>query len=555
MAFKYLHYSFEEKATVTKYLIPTRIVSFSGVQNPELLLADSPRQVSIHNKHTCTVQTGGYILLDFGSEIQGGVELSVASVLQKEIPQKRLRIVFGESVSEALSAIGDGHNALNDHSTRDMVVETTSMSTMRYGNTGFRFVKIQALDCGVQFTGIKGILEYRDIPYLGSFQCSDPRLNRIFDTGAYTVHLCMQDYIWDGIKRDRLVWIGDMHPEVSTIARVFGRDPSVQKSLDFTRDAFPMGGEDSWMIFPSYSFWWMIIHRDWYLHWGDYPYLLQQKEYVYALCRQILKHISPDGTVDFGGKFFIDWSSNKTDSMEAGFRGCLILGLQAAADLLRFYGDAEFARQMEDAIPLVRLRVPPYHRNKQVCAMAALGGLCPRETAAGILKTDLLGGLSTFYGCYVLQLLGETRDTEAALAILRGYWGAMLDLGATTFWEDFDIAWTQNAGRIDEIVPPDKHDVHAEYGKFCYQKLRHSLCHGWASGPCTYLSRFVLGIEIADAGCKTLKITPQLGDLQWAKGTFPTPCGVVTVEHRKVGDSVQTTVDAPVEIKILCDTL
>ena len=32
----------------------------------------------------------------------------------------------------------------------------------------------------------------------------------------------MQDYLWDGIKRDRLVWIGDMHPETRTILAVFG---------------------------------------------------------------------------------------------------------------------------------------------------------------------------------------------------------------------------------------------------------------------------------------------------------------------------------------------
>jgi hypothetical protein len=31
----------------------------------------------------------------------------------------------------------------------------------------------------------------------------------------------MQEYLWDGIKRDRLVWIGDMYPEVSTIHAVF----------------------------------------------------------------------------------------------------------------------------------------------------------------------------------------------------------------------------------------------------------------------------------------------------------------------------------------------
>ena len=58
------------------------------------------------------------------------------------------------------------------------------------------------------------ILRYRDIPYVGSFRSSDPRLDSIWMTGAYTVHLCMQEYLWDGIKRDRAVWLGDMHPEV-----------------------------------------------------------------------------------------------------------------------------------------------------------------------------------------------------------------------------------------------------------------------------------------------------------------------------------------------------
>lgn len=28
----------------------------------------------------------------------------------------------------------------------------------------------------------------------------------------------------------------------------------------------------------------------------------------------------------------------------------------------------------------------------------------------------------------------------------------MLDLGATTFWEDFDINWKKNAARIDELT-------------------------------------------------------------------------------------------------------
>ena len=42
---------------------------------------------------------------------------------------------------------------------------------------------------------VNAIFSYRDIPYLGSLQCSDERLNEIWETGAYTVHLNMQHYL------------------------------------------------------------------------------------------------------------------------------------------------------------------------------------------------------------------------------------------------------------------------------------------------------------------------------------------------------------------------
>jgi alpha-L-rhamnosidase len=43
-------------------------------------------------------------------------------------------------------------------------------------------------------------------------------------------------------------------------------------------------------------------------------------------------------------------------------------------------------------------------------------------------------------------------------------------------------------GQIDEIVPAGKKDIHDDYGAYCYVGFRHSLCHGWASGPTAFLS-------------------------------------------------------------------
>ena len=130
--------------------------------------------------------------------------------------------------------------------------------------------------------------------------------------------------------------------------------------------------------------------------------------------------------------------------------------------------------------------------------------------------------------------------------MIDSYWGRMLDLGATTFWEDFNYTDGLDAAPIDEIVPEGRFDIHADGGAWCYVGLRHSLCHGWASGPTPWLSRHVLGIEPVGTGFRKVRIEPHLGDLEWAEGTFPTPYGVIEVHHRKNADgSVSSRMKLP----------
>ena len=152
----------------------------------------------------------------------------------------------------------------------------------------------------------------------------------------------------------------------------------------------------------------------------------------------------------------------------------------------------------------------------------------------------------------MLQPRAAAGDYAGALDVFSQYWGAMLDLGATSFWEHFDIAWAENASRIDELPQPGKHDVHAEYGEYCYQGLRHSLCHGWAAGPTAWLVEHVLGIAPLAPGCTSVQIAPHLEDLAWAEGTFPTPHGIVRVRHERRADgSVHSEVSAPESVTVV----
>ena len=54
-------------------------------------------------------------------------------------------------------------------------------------------------------------------------------------------------------------------------------------------------------------------------------------------------------------------------------------------------------------------------------------------------------------------------------------------------------------------------------------------------------------------GCKKIKISPNLCDLEWAKGTYPTPYGVVEIEHKKVNGKVVTKVNAPDEVEVVVE--
>jgi hypothetical protein len=169
-----------------------------------------------------------------------------------------------------------------------------------------------------------------------------------------------------------------------------------------------------------------------------------------------------------------------------------------------------------------------------------------KQTAEAVLKVGGPKDVSTFYGFYVLQALAKSGDANTALDFIRTYWGAMLDLGATTFWEDFNLDWTPNAARIDELVPPGKKDIHGDFGAYCYIGFRHSLCHGWASGPTAFLSQTVLGVKPLEPGCRRVRISPQLGNLEWVEGAYPTPRGPIRIRHERRPDrSVASTIHAP----------
>lgn len=541
---------------VRQYMSAQKILWQKGnVKGAENLLGLGRGQADLAHKNFCTMTSTmaekPAILLDFGKELQGGIEL--VTDMPKDKKPMRLRIRLGESVTETMSEIDTLQGATNDHAMRDFTIEVPWLGVVQIGNSGFRFVRIDLLDENreLQLKEARAIFTYRDIPYLGSFKCSDERLNQIWATGAYTVHLNMQEYLWDGIKRDRLVWVGDMHPEVMTINTVFGDQEVVRKSLDLSRDLTPL---PQWMNgLSSYSMWWILIHHDLYRYQGNLSYLREQKAYLIPLLDQLISKIKDNKEALDGGRF-LDWpSSENKKAIHAGLHALLLKTVTEGGILCDILGEKQQAEKCRKAAEGLRQYIPDMAQSKQAAALLAIAGLVPAEKAnKEVIAVDGSQRVSTFYGYYMLQAKAKAGDYDGALACIREYWGGMLDMGATTFWEDFDMNWLKNAAPIDALVPVGKKDIHADYGAYCYKQLRHSLCHGWASGPTSWLSEHVLGVQVVEAGCKTIRITPHLGDLAFVDGTFPTPKGIVTIKHKKLSNGkIKTTIKAPKGVKIL----
>lgn len=522
-----------------------------GVENTQRLFEERAMQLTCSSAEDLVsnffvIKKNGYILLDFGVELCGGIEMSVWST-EKDIALPKCRIVFGESVTEALSVIGE-KNSGNNHTIRDMVVDVVPLSTFRNGDTGFRFVKLEAVNADLYIKTVKAVNDIENWEYMGDFECSDPVINKIWKTGAYTVELCTHDYIWDGVKRDRLVWIGDMHPEVSTISAVFGNLPAIKNSLNFVKRTTP---SSEWMNrTATYSMWWIIIHYDYFMHWGDLDYLAEQEAYLMPLCENIIKwadsgFVGPSTEM----KGFVDWSSKYTESEMEGRWAIGCMSLECARSIFAYLKNDEYAQKCGVCLNRIRKQKPLCKTSKSISALTVLSGRdakYAKEALAGSSPEDM----SCFMGYYVLKAKAKLGEWDESLDLIKNYWGAMLKAGATTFWEEFDVNWLKNSGTIDSLTPEGKKNIHGDFGKHCYEQLRLSLCHGWSSGPTPYLMEQIGGIEILEPGCKSIRISPKISGLDWLRVVYPTPYGKVRIFAQKTENGVETTVDAPEAINV-----
>jgi hypothetical protein len=182
-------------------------------------------------------------------------------------------------------------------------------------------------------------------------------------------------------------------------------------------------------------------------------------------------------------RYIVDWPTKDTADELVGVRAIFLMAMNGAETLLNAFGYSTVkVEKIKRKLLVQPLQV---QKMKQVIALKyfATGELTDEEYAK--LIDGGAKGFSTFMSYYVLTAIAS-RNEALAIELMKEYYGAMLDRGATTFWEDFHMEWLEGSGRLDEMDDTKK-DIHGDFGAHCYVGFRHSLCHGWSAGVAKFI--------------------------------------------------------------------
>lgn len=248
------------------------------------------------------------VLYDFGRETFGYLDFG------KMKGKGKVRIYYGESKEEALDTARcetmDILSVENGKVTDRALCTTRSLADGHYtmeSNKAFRYVYVV---CDSQASIGKVAMQYEYMPenYRGSFQCDNDLLNKIWEIGAYTMHLTTREFFIDGIKRDRWVWSGDAIQSYLMNYYLFFDSETVKRTIWQLRGKDPVTSHINTIM--DYTFYWFLSVYDYYMYTGDKSFVGQLYPRMKSLMEYVLGRTDNDGMVQgmTGDWVFVDWA-------------------------------------------------------------------------------------------------------------------------------------------------------------------------------------------------------------------------------------------------------
>lgn len=465
-------------------------------------------------------------LYDFGEETMAYVKGEGVSGVGK------LNICYGESVEEALD--------VKECCIFEQVQIEEGMQGFYIPKAqAFRYIYVPTVE-GITIEHLSADYEYLPVTNQGGFQSEDELLNRIYDVSVRTMHLTTREFFLDGIKRDRWVWSGDASQSYLMNFYSFFDKEVCKRTMRFIRGKDPV--VRPFNTIQDYTLYWFISLGQYYMYTGDKEFM----EEMYPLAYTLMEDFCLPRTDERGFLMaqsddwvFIDWAD--VPDMTAGDLSFIQLlfayAQKTLADMAELLGDSVTEEKYRVRYEALREKIfatfwseekgcfthgPASEPNAIVTRYANMFAVIldyldevKKQSVIenAILNDDIYAITTPYMKFYELMALCEAGRFTQTEEYIKSYWGGMLELGATSFWEQYD--------------PKKKGTEHYEmYGL----KYGVSLCHAWGAGPIILYGKYYLGVRPTAPGYEKFVVEPHPIGGKKISGQVPTPSGAIRVE-------------------------
>ena len=463
------------------------------------------------------------VLFDFGKEIFGF--LYIRNVNENA----KLCVSYGESPEEALDTVW---SVIREH--------VSGSESYKLRQRAFRYIYIEG-DFNAE---VYAELEYLPFEVLGSFECNDKTIIVIRIICAYTMKLCAREVYIEGAKRDRWLWGGDAYQIFKFSKYLYFDKEIVRRCLIGLRGKEPFDQHIN--TITDYSLYWVISLWEYYMTYEDDEFI----KFIYPKAVSLMSFCK-DRTNEYGfiiakGEdwLFIDWSEIDKSGVVCAEQmlyyaalNCMYkLSLIVNEENVNYKTQAkelkkqinEFFWNEEHGAFIDNYESEHINVTRHANIFAVMYGIADQKQinsiSENVLKNDSITKITTpYFEGYELDAMGQIENCEYIYDMICSYWKGMLDLGATTVYEEYDP-------KLSGI------EHYAMYG----DKFQKSLCHAWGASPIYLLGKYFLGVSETEAGYKSFTVKPYLGKFEFVKGTVPIKDGKVEVFLSKEKLSVKT---------------
>ncbi len=453
------------------------------------------------------------VLYDFGKELFGFLYVSDVKASES------IHVSYGESLEEAV----DVENSI-------LFEDVSGENRYKLRQRAFRYIYLT----GTENPNVYAELEYLPIEYKGSFRCDDEDVNKIWDVCAYTLHLNMREVLTEAIKRDRWLWGGDAYQAFKFNNYLFFDKEIVRRSTIALRGKEPFNEHIN--TITDYSLYWVIGLHEYYVTYGDIEFIKNIYDKAVSLMEFCEAREDDKGFIVKKNNdwIFVDWSDIDKDGAVCAEQMLYIAANKAMAALTRLVGadpssyEEKYSRLIETTNKFFWKEekgayIDCYesgknHISRHANVFAILYDVANEEQKAkiieNVLENDKITKITTpYFEGFELDVMGKIGHFDFIENTIKTYWKGMLDLGATTVWEEYN----------PNLSGAQHYEMYGnKYGK--------SLCHAWGASPIYLLGKYYLGVTPTSSGYETFEVKPYLGGFKFIDGVVPIKDGSVRVK-------------------------